>query len=162
VETVPSGAARSRPKARKGHPDGYVDEERTFWRERADRETRHRAQPFEVSTEAVTLIRKGRVEVSVSDDDLPGGERRADDITGVLRAGRREEQCLGLGCEVNITRVEEYVADPLCKRRPTGLPREKHVATRGAEALSKSSGLNGFSGRLSALEREEDAAHRYI
>src|SRR5439155_20502033 len=104
----------------------------------------------------------GRVKVAIGENDLSGGQRRPDDVAGVLRTRRREEQRLRVGCQIDLTCVQQHVADALGERSSTGLAREEDIAAARAERLRETSGLNGFSGGLAALEREEHAAHRYI
>jgi hypothetical protein len=108
----------------------------------------------------VTLVCECRVEVAVGDDDLSGGKRRADHVTGVLGASGREEQSLRLRGEIHLSRVEQYVADPLGEGGSARLTSQEHVAPAGAEALGEASGLNRLPRGLSALKREEETAHR--
>jgi len=58
--------------------------------------------------------------------------------------------------------VEQDVSYPLRERCPAWLPGEKDLASADAEALGEAGSLNGLSGSLSALEGEEETAHRYI
>src|ERR1700688_4992625 len=94
--------------------------------------------------------------MAIRDDDLPGLERRRDDLGDELAPARHEEVHLRLRIDLK-PRVKDDLPDALTQLRATRLPDDYGVARR--QPLADHLDLRRFAGALRALERYEEPGH---
>ena len=112
--------------------------------------------PLEPEPARDSLVRDGRVEVAVADDQRAAGERGPDHLLDVLRASRRIEESLRPGHDV--AAVQDEIADPLAELRAARLSRRDDVLALRLEARAEELGLGALPRAVEALERHE---HRW-
>src|SRR5712692_776771 len=161
LEAVPL-ALRAPSRPSEPDVDGDVEEERPVGNEVAAGEGGHGADLVERHAVPVALIRRRRIEEAVGNDDLPRFERRTDVFADVLRARGRIQEHLRLGAECDLLRMEDDLADPLACGGPAGLAREDDLAATLDERIVEGLRLDRLARSFPALERQEDASHRYI
>jgi hypothetical protein len=115
-------------------PHGKVEKDAQVWLKAARRKLLYGREFFDRQPPATTLIRQGRIDVSVADHHLAICQCRAYNGSDVLSAGSREEQRLGLGQHSIVVFVQQNSPNLLANLRSSGFARFDHVPTDVAQS----------------------------
>ena len=137
--------------------EGDLQQEGAIGQQAADGsevQVEHAVEP-EVARDS--LVRDGRIDITVADDRRAPLERRADDLLHMLCPRRRVQQRFGPGGDMATVQYE--VSDLLAELRPAGLTRGDHFLSVHFEPQPQELGLRGFPRAVEAFEGHEHRPH---
>ena len=117
----------------------------------ADHQRRQVLDSVDAEPARCPLVGDGRVDEPVADDVASGVAGRPNHLIDELSAGGVEQQQLGARRELQGP-ILDQVADPLARRRSTGLPQQQRARP---ERLGKAPRLGGLAGAVDPLEGDE-------
>src|SRR5690606_36521562 len=136
-------------------PDGLVEIENDgqMRAQPGGRELRDGGDLGHPETACDPLVRHGRVDVAIDEDDGPSSQGRTDDRSDVVGTVSGEQQ--RFGPDVEVAAVEDDGANLLTDARVAGLPRDDDVAALGAQMLGETMKLSRLSHPVAAFEGDE-------
>ncbi len=137
-----------------------VEQEREVWAGAFDGKFYDRLDLREIELASVALVSRGRIVEAVAKDDLPGGQRGADDFADELSAAGVEKEQLGLGGHRVVgLAVLERVSDFLADGRAARLSQDARSTAQFAQPRAEQPDLRRFPASFGPLEGDEQAFH---